>query len=281
MELNLICDRRSGERVELLIITYNEEKRIASFINYYKGSADIVIFDDSSTDQTCAIAQSLGASVYQRTGSERGENHIVYYLDHLSKVKYGICMYVDELIPISDLLAADRFLKLRKGVVYGKRIDYMFGHKTRAFISCAPRGFCLGSVKYDSSTAHSSYIITQEFRLKPVLTIEMQHLQVWYFPDTMERGGRYTLYDLRTLLKGKHQLFKFLKMFVYPIAKFIVKGFWKEPLKISSYYLSLLCLNLFMAIPCYLELKWFLGKEEQIELYNKMFESRTSFLSRL
>ncbi len=279
MELQLICDRRSGKRIELVVPTYNEEHRIAPFIRYYRNTADVVIFDDSSSDRTCEIAQALGASVYRRSGPEKSENHFVHYLHHLSLSQYGIYMAVDELIPLDDLKAADEFLRQKKGVLYGKRVDYMFGHRTRAFVSVAPRGFFVGSVTYDSSRIHAPYIIHPEFRAQASLTIEIQHLQVWHLPDTLIRGGVYVSYDVKTLLKSKRQLFAFSKMYIYPVARFMVRGFWKEPFRISLYYWSLTLLNLAMGLTCYLESKWFPSKEEQINQYNRMFESHLGELN--
>jgi len=53
--------------ISVVIITKNEEKRIAYCINSVKNWADeIIVVDDESTDRTVEIAKSLGAKVFTR-----------------------------------------------------------------------------------------------------------------------------------------------------------------------------------------------------------------------
>jgi glycosyltransferase involved in cell wall biosynthesis len=58
-----------------VILTYNEEKHIDACINSVKWCDRVVVFDSFSTDRTCEIARSLGASVLQHPfkgyGSQR------------------------------------------------------------------------------------------------------------------------------------------------------------------------------------------------------------------
>lgn len=54
-------------KLTVLILTYNEEKHIERCIQSLRSIANqIVVVDSFSTDNTVAIAQSLGAKVYQR-----------------------------------------------------------------------------------------------------------------------------------------------------------------------------------------------------------------------
>ena len=77
-ELQLIFDNRSGERLEIVIPVFNEEKRIINILNYYKGF-DVVLLDGGSVDRTIDIASEQKATVYSRVGAGIGENHFVYY----------------------------------------------------------------------------------------------------------------------------------------------------------------------------------------------------------
>lgn len=54
--------------IAAIILTKNEEKHIARCINSLKGICqEIVVVDSLSTDETCDIAESMGARVYKRT----------------------------------------------------------------------------------------------------------------------------------------------------------------------------------------------------------------------
>lgn len=52
--------------VSVLILTYNEERNIASCIDSLKGIDDIVVIDSGSADRTCALAEEGGARVLTR-----------------------------------------------------------------------------------------------------------------------------------------------------------------------------------------------------------------------
>ena len=57
----------ADNKLSVVIITKNEETRIRQCIESVSGWADeIVIVDDESTDNTCAIAKDLGAKVFVR-----------------------------------------------------------------------------------------------------------------------------------------------------------------------------------------------------------------------
>ncbi len=72
-------------RISAVIITYNEERNIARSITSLKNVADeVVVIDSFSTDNTVAIAEGLGAKVYQYAFKGYGEqknnaiNHAQY-----------------------------------------------------------------------------------------------------------------------------------------------------------------------------------------------------------
>ncbi len=80
MDLTLLVDHRKGNRLEIVVPVFNEGKRIGSFIRHYRNHADVVLLDDSSTDDTTSIADSLGATVYRRWKTvQQCEEQFVYY----------------------------------------------------------------------------------------------------------------------------------------------------------------------------------------------------------
>lgn len=54
-------------KVSALILTYNEERNIVACLESLKGIDDIVVVDSGSTDDTCVLAEMLGARVLTRT----------------------------------------------------------------------------------------------------------------------------------------------------------------------------------------------------------------------
>ncbi len=55
------------EKLSVVIITYNEQKKIGRCIDSVKSIADeVVVLDSNSTDQTVALAKERGALVYQQ-----------------------------------------------------------------------------------------------------------------------------------------------------------------------------------------------------------------------
>ena len=85
--LEIICDNRTGEKLELIIPVKNEEKRMLSVLEYYKKSdvLDLVIFDDNSTDASVEIAIKLKATVYKKIGNEVLEKYFVFPVDIVDK----------------------------------------------------------------------------------------------------------------------------------------------------------------------------------------------------
>lgn len=60
-----------SKTVSFVIITYNEEKRIANVINNFIKYGDVIILDGGSTDKTRAICEELGAKFYLRPENKK------------------------------------------------------------------------------------------------------------------------------------------------------------------------------------------------------------------
>jgi glycosyltransferase involved in cell wall biosynthesis len=86
--------------ISAIIITYNEARNIARCINALKGVADeIIVVDSYSKDNTVAIAQELGAMVFQHPFEGYGEQKIVA----LKETQYDWILSLDadeELSPV-------------------------------------------------------------------------------------------------------------------------------------------------------------------------------------
>lgn len=96
-------------KLSVVIITYNEEKRLADCILSVKSIADeIVVVDDESTDNTVALAKEMGAVVYTRKMDIEGRhrnwayskatNDWVYSLDADERLTPELCEEIKELL---------------------------------------------------------------------------------------------------------------------------------------------------------------------------------------
>lgn len=92
-----------------VIITYNEELKIARCINSMKKVCDeIIVLDSFSTDKTCKIAEQAGAKVYKHTfdGHIEQKNRAITY----STSKYILSLDADEELS-TELIASINNIK--------------------------------------------------------------------------------------------------------------------------------------------------------------------------
>jgi glycosyltransferase involved in cell wall biosynthesis len=68
-----MIENSSGSNLSVVIITLNEEARIAACLDSLPADAEIIILDSGSTDRTVAIAQDKGARVEFRAFTNYGE----------------------------------------------------------------------------------------------------------------------------------------------------------------------------------------------------------------
>jgi glycosyltransferase involved in cell wall biosynthesis len=68
-----MVENRLGANLSVVIITLNEEARIAACLDSLPPGAEIVVLDSGSTDRTVAIAQERGARVEFRAFTNYGE----------------------------------------------------------------------------------------------------------------------------------------------------------------------------------------------------------------
>src|SRR5450432_1050943 len=98
------------EKISVAIITYNEEKNIRRCIDSVLSVADeILILDSNSTDQTVAIAESMGAIVKQEVfrGFIQKKNKAV----ELASYDYVLSLDADEAL---DPVLAESILRAKQ-----------------------------------------------------------------------------------------------------------------------------------------------------------------------
>ena len=100
--------------ISVVIITFNEEKNIGRCIDSVKNIADeIIVLDSLSTDNTAAIAKSMGAVVYQQAfaGYIEQKNKALSYATH----QYVLSLDADEAI---DAVFEKSIAELKKNITH-------------------------------------------------------------------------------------------------------------------------------------------------------------------
>jgi glycosyltransferase involved in cell wall biosynthesis len=84
--------------VSVLLLTLNEEVNIRRCIKALSWSDDVVVLDSGSTDDTCAVARSLGARIFERPFDNFAEQRN-YALDHIEfRHEWVLHLDADEVV---------------------------------------------------------------------------------------------------------------------------------------------------------------------------------------
>lgn len=123
-----------------IIITKNEEKNIARAIKSVSFSDQIIVVDAQSTDQTVAIAQSLGAHVISRPwagygpqknyGAQAASPGWLLYLDADEEIPPPLTR---EIITVTKKSTVDFYWLKVTTVFLGKPLNHLGGHNLRLF----------------------------------------------------------------------------------------------------------------------------------------------------
>jgi len=121
--------------VEVYTFTYNDSAHIDHLVRWYSArfrNLKITVFDNESTDDTVARAESLGCTIVSRGGLEAVGIEKFIELKHkcleISQSEYTLICDIDELLDVSDL----DLLKYQPTIVQG--IGYhMVGDEETAY----------------------------------------------------------------------------------------------------------------------------------------------------
>lgn len=222
------------DNVELTILlpVLNEEKTLATCINKAKNyikksniSAEILIADNNSTDNSCKIAEDLGARVIHV--ADRGYGNALKGGIKEAKGKYIIMADADDSYDLEHL---DLFVqKLREGyeLVMGNRFKggiakgaMPFSHKLGVpFLSFVGRMVChskigdfhcgIRGLNKEAIQKLNLQCPGMEFASEMIVKAERTHLKVAEVPTTLKKDGRGGKSHLKTFSDGFRHL-KFL-----------------------------------------------------------------------
>jgi glycosyltransferase involved in cell wall biosynthesis len=279
--LDLIRDNRSGERLEIVIPVFNEEKRIANILNYYK-DFDIVLLDGGSTDQTIQMAINSGATIFSRIGDEGvGENHFTYYVNQITKSGYCFYMMADEFINNNDLKECAEHLKNKNSVIRVRKIEWIYGEKPRANMSKnlgMARGFVRGSAAYSPYSLHNSLHYSNNFDEPVKIYIyDLHHLHLKSIKDEYGRVGRYLDVEVNQFRAEKSSFFKYFRRYVIPVLMLIFWRVWFNKTTIQCKFFNILELTVtaLLALMCWMEQNFFPSTDTQLRNYSSYYSNKT------
>jgi glycosyltransferase involved in cell wall biosynthesis len=230
MILELVHDNRSGQRLELVVPTYNEQKRIGNILHYYSDICDIVLLDDCSTDQTVEMAIHAGATVFRRGQRHiQPEHHFVHYVNGLSQSGMCFFLFADEYIEREALMTIERELRERCCVVYYQRVDWLAGRQMRRVPNRvkSPRGFYRGTAKFNLDSLHSALQVTSlPGRIECPTIFDVQHLQTHNFSLSFGSQGLYIWTEVEQFRRQKVGAYLFFKRYIVPVAQWILFRGW-------------------------------------------------------
>ncbi len=183
------------EKISAYIIAYNEQEKIADAINSVLWADEIILADSYSTDETAAIAESLGARVVQIPFKGFG---------HLRNQALKACRYDwifsldaderctpevrDELLAIAGSPgAANVYFVPRKNFFMGKWIKHSGFYPNYR----QPQFFRNGAMRYKPDPVHEGYALLTDTR--PAYLENA----IWQFPfknfdEILHKAGKYS-----------------------------------------------------------------------------------------
>lgn len=277
--LEIIYDNRSGEKLEIVLLVFNEERRIGNILNYYKNDFDIVLLDGGSTDRTIEMAVRGGASIYRRVGDSIGENHFTYYNNKITKSGYCFYMMADHFIEKSDLKKAFKHLQNKNTVIGVSQIEWFYGEEPKTKIMPnlgMARGFQRGSAVYDPNKLHDSLQYANNFdATRKIFVYKLHHLHIRSIKNEYGKIGRYLDIEIRQFLNQKATPYQYFRRFVVPILVCAFYRVWFNKTSFRSKFVKImeLVVSAQLAMMCWVEQKFMPTVEEQLAQYSLRYKS--------
>ncbi len=275
--LELIKDNRSGNRLELVVLTYNEEGRIRNILTCYCDKCDVVILDGGSTDRTVEIALQAGATAFRRNSETIGESYFAQYVNETTRS--GLCFYLlaDEYIPVTQLKLIEQELKERSAAILCSKAEWMYGRRMRTFNHTEPRGFRTGAVRYNSDRLHQNLEIATDPKQVCAQLFSLHHFHIWSVRGSFGKIGLYSEIDIGQMRHTKHPVRRFTRRYVASLIGFPIIKVWRERgigLPRALFWMLFDLAEFAIAALSFIEQKFLMSPEEQLDLYAKFYSGQ-------
>jgi len=212
-----------------VIITVNQEKKIRATIEALKIlTTDIVVVDSGSTDRTRAVAQSLGARVYERAwagysdqknfGNSQAQHDWILSVDDDEVVSPALAQSIREVF--TNTPQADAYHLPFRTIFCGKMIRFG-GWNPESHI----RLFNKNLIQWNTDAVHEGLTIKPQYRVDK-LTGFVLHYTVDTPQQFAKKTDRYsTLFAEKGTKIGKKA--SFVKIYLSPAFRFLREYIFK------------------------------------------------------
>lgn len=210
-----------------VIITKNEEKRIAATIKALQWCDEIVVVDSGSTDNTVDTCKQLGCHVYHHEFENYGKQK--YYAVSLATNNWVLVVDADEIVTpglaeeIKQILNAGAApyngYKIKISLVFLGRLLRFGGEYNMSHL----RFFNKQHGQYNNDEVHEEVLVQGE---SPVLKNRMLHYSYESLHDYFEKFNSYTTLAAEKMRhkKPKSKLYIFFKFPVTFLQTYFLKG---------------------------------------------------------
>lgn len=213
---------QGGVSLSAVLITLNEESRIAECLNSLSFVDEIIVVDSNSKDQTCKIAEQYGATVIQQSwlgfGAQKqfavdaAKNDWVLCIDADEQVSQKLQQSIEQTVCLNDSVEYQAYQFPRCNMFMGRWLRHGEGYPDYSL-----RLFNRNYARWSDDPVHEKVVSEKEVG---VLQGDLLHQSQETLDKYLEKQNRYTTLQAEQLYKnGKKS--SLLKIIVSPLFRFI------------------------------------------------------------
>jgi len=184
--------------ISVIIITLNEEKQIARCLNSVAWAQQIIVLDSGSTDNTVAIAKSLGAEVYVTDWPGYGpqKQRALSYARH----EWVLSLDADEYLAVDASNVIQNAIVDSKYQAFRLPIRMIFQNKTMRYANSDNkhiRLFKKSRANFSSDLVHETVILQKNTKTKLLPAIILhESYEDWH--DAVHKMNNYSSLSAKT-----------------------------------------------------------------------------------
>lgn len=216
--------------ISVVIITKNEEDKIARCLESVRWATEVIIVDDMSIDRTVEICNSFGAKVIRNESEGNFDQQRNIGIDKAS-CEWILQMDADEIVPHKLKEQIQRIISEpnNKFVAYKfRRKNFFLGHfmKYGGWYGYMTKLFKKGCARYVGKSVHETLKVDGKVG---IIDADIKHFPFTSISRLVERANNYTSVEARVMLNEKGILSR--RNIQYNLVARPLKLFWKSYVK--------------------------------------------------